>query len=180
MGLGDYTVQKVEAVDDPCPIVQNEEVAKKEELFEEGAAEPEAGNDNANTIGNNRKQKQQKKMRNLKANERTIYAPYCNLGFLNFEKSGGYISIPDDYVVFSKKDRPDVMMEDQESSRSSGEEREESEEESVEEGVQMVRDLQDLQKGIDQRMDEDEEDIDLLEGMVLDDKIHSKDQYTGE
>ncbi len=33
----------------------------------------------------------------------------------------------------------------------------------------MVRDLQDLDKGIDQRLDEDEEDIDLLEGMVLDD-----------
>jgi ribosome biogenesis protein BMS1 len=77
-------------------------------------------------------------MRNLKSNERTIYAPYCNLGFLNFEKSGGYISIPDDYVVFSKKDRPDVMM-DNNSSKESGDEQ--SEEGSVEEGVQMVRDL---------------------------------------
>jgi len=36
-----------------------------------------------------------KKMRNLKDKEKVLYAPFCNVGALNFEKSTGYITIPD-------------------------------------------------------------------------------------
>jgi hypothetical protein len=34
-------------------------------------------------------------MRNLKDKEKVLYAPFCNVGALNFEKSTGYITIPD-------------------------------------------------------------------------------------
>ena len=36
--------------------------------------------------------KKQKKKRVLNQKERIIYAPNTNLGFLNYEKSGGYIN----------------------------------------------------------------------------------------
>lgn len=132
IGLGDYTVTSVTPLQDPCPITQQLSSTPQQH------SQP-LNLDNANNILN----KSTKKLRTLKQKERVIYAPHCNLGFLNFEKSGGYISIPDDYVVFSKKDRPDVMMEHEDSSGSSGEEQKEGEEEEeeVEEGVQMVRDL---------------------------------------
>lgn len=40
-------------------------------------------------------------MRTLKKKEKIIYAPMTNLGFMNFEASGGFISIPDKNVVFT-------------------------------------------------------------------------------
>lgn len=31
-----------------------------------------------------------------------LYAPFCNIGAMNFEKTTGYITIPDQYVVYTK------------------------------------------------------------------------------
>lgn len=31
-----------------------------------------------------------------------MYAPFCNIGAMNFEKTTGYITIPDKYVVYTK------------------------------------------------------------------------------
>jgi len=42
------------------------------------------------------------KKRNLKDRERVLYAPYSNIGAVNFEKSTGYINIPDSNVVFTR------------------------------------------------------------------------------
>ena len=50
---------------------------------------------------------------------------------MNFDKQGGFITIPDDYVVFTKKD---------------GEKEDEA---TLPEGVKMIRDLQEVSKGID-------------------------------
>ena len=36
-----------------------------------------------------------KAMRTLKDKEKIIYAPFSNIGALNFEKTTGYITIPD-------------------------------------------------------------------------------------
>jgi len=36
-----------------------------------------------------------KEKRTLKRTERAIYAPFSNLGFLNFEGTSGYITIPE-------------------------------------------------------------------------------------
>lgn len=35
-----------------------------------------------------------RKNRTLKSNERLIHAPMSNLGFLNFDKTGGFVTIP--------------------------------------------------------------------------------------
>ena len=43
-----------------------------------------------------------------------IYAPQCNLGFLNYDKSGGFITIPDDYVMFTKRDKMEFAENDEE------------------------------------------------------------------
>jgi len=43
-----------------------------------------------------------KKKRSLKDKERVLYAPFCNIGAMNFEKATGYITIPDQYVVYTK------------------------------------------------------------------------------
>lgn len=45
-----------------------------------------------------------KKLRTLTQKERIIYAPNSNLGFLNYEKTGGYITIPDEYVLYTRKE----------------------------------------------------------------------------
>jgi hypothetical protein len=38
----------------------------------------------------------------LKDKERVLYAPFSNIGAMNFEKTTGYITIPDKYVVYTK------------------------------------------------------------------------------
>ena len=40
-------------------------------------------------------------MRTLKKKDKVIYAPMTNLGFMNFESTGGFITIPDKNVVFT-------------------------------------------------------------------------------
>lgn len=66
-------------IDDPCPIELKRTVKEKHSLL---AVEKATG------IAN-------KKMRTLKDKEKVIYAPFSNLGALNFEKTTGYITIPD-------------------------------------------------------------------------------------
>jgi hypothetical protein len=46
--------------------------------------------------------KKRKKRRTLNQAERIIYAPGCNLGALNFDHSSGYVTIPHDYVKFTR------------------------------------------------------------------------------
>ena len=45
-----------------------------------------------------------KKMRTLKDREKVLYAPFSNLGSLQFEKATGYITIPDTQVIYSRPD----------------------------------------------------------------------------
>lgn len=47
------------------------------------------------------------KRRNLKDRERVLYAPYSNIGAMNFEKTTGYINIPDKNVIFTRVDEDD-------------------------------------------------------------------------
>ena len=65
-GLGDYNVKEIKALQDPCPSIIQEKL----------------------------KEAAKNKRRTLKKNERIIYAPFSNLGFLNFEGTGGFITIP--------------------------------------------------------------------------------------
>ena len=48
------------------------------------------------------------KKRNLKDKERVLYAPYTNIGSMNFDKQTGYITIPEENVVFTRTDENDA------------------------------------------------------------------------
>ena len=41
-------------------------------------------------------------MRSLKDKEKVLYAPFSNIGALNFEKATGYITIPDKQVIYTR------------------------------------------------------------------------------
>jgi uncharacterized protein involved in tellurium resistance len=41
-------------------------------------------------------------MRTLKDREKVLYAPFSNIGALNFEKTTGYITIPDKQVIYTR------------------------------------------------------------------------------
>jgi hypothetical protein len=48
-------------------------------------------------------------MRTLKKKDRVIYAPMSNLGFMSFEASGGFITIPDGNIVFTDVPKLEAM-----------------------------------------------------------------------
>lgn len=76
-GIGDYEIASVHRMDDPCPIELQRTVKQKQALHSQ-----------AKLTG-------QKKLRSLKDKEKVLYAPCSNIGALNFEKTTGYITIPD-------------------------------------------------------------------------------------
>ena len=43
----------------------------------------------------------------MKDKDRVLYAPYTNIGSMNFEKTTGYINIPDQTVVYTRIDEDD-------------------------------------------------------------------------
>lgn len=166
MGLGDYQIDQISVVEDPCPPLLKKMVDIKEE--------------NENEEGNNEEiKKKPKKKRTLKQNERIIYAPHTNLGFLNYEKSGGYITIPEENVVYTKFEKPakrEDLLDNLE--KDSQENLSEKPEEELEEGVKMVRDLQDIKKGINEKLLEDEQ-IELFDNFNLEipkDEINIEDK----
>ena len=77
-------------MDDPCPAL-NKALKDDDKDEEQG----EGGGDGL-------KPKKNKKKRTLKQDERLIYAPQSNLGFLNYEQTSGYITIPDRHVIFTE------------------------------------------------------------------------------
>ena len=83
--------------------------------------------------------KKSKKMRSLKDKEKVLYAPFSNIGSLNFEKTTGYITIPDKQVIYTR-----VQEEDQELAKIARDQ----EEAEGNEGQKMVWQLQDLNKHI--------------------------------
>lgn len=86
-------------------------------------------------------------MRTLKKKDKIIYAPMTNLGFMNFEATGGYITIPSRNVLFTDVKRLEALGEVQ---MDKGGSSEEEEDEEMPEGVRMVRELQNLEVGVDQ------------------------------
>lgn len=108
VGLGDYKLKDIALLDDPCPPLmkgkfdlnegESDDEGKdkdKGDMEEEGEA---GGADDANKAGSKKK----KKRRTLKQTERIIYAPQSNLGYLNYDKNSGYITIPDNHIMFTK------------------------------------------------------------------------------
>jgi ribosome biogenesis protein BMS1 len=87
-----------------------------------------------------------KKKRTLKQKEKFLYAPYCNINSLEYDRNAGYITIPDKFVTFTKGIG-------------------ETETQVHDEGVRIVRELQDMKKvkGIDKQIDE--EGLEIFEGV---------------
>lgn len=91
-GLGDYEIKEMKVMEDPCPpLNKNIKDDDDKDAGEEGEENTAAG-----------PVKKAKKKRSLKQNERLIYAPQSNLGFLNYEQTSGYITIPDKHVIFTR------------------------------------------------------------------------------
>lgn len=101
-GLGDYTIKEMKIIDDPCPPLT------KGTLNTNDNTEGDEGGDEDGGAGEEATGKKKKKRRTLKQNERIIYAPGSNLGFLNYEQSSGYITIPDNHVIFTRIEEEQV------------------------------------------------------------------------
>ena len=130
MGIGDYPITSATRIQDPVPVEAKKPAGMSKEEFE--------------------KQTGKKKRRTLKDKERIIYAPFSSLGALNFDKTSGYITIPDKYVVFSKTEFDNTIPDN--------------------EGQKMVRELQD-RKFEDKealKKNQEDEDLELLEGVDYD------------
>ena len=87
-GLGDYDIASIAKVDDPVPIELKRTVRERQ-----------AAHAHAKQFG---VVKKSKAMRSLKDKEKILYAPFSNVGTLNFEKSTGYITIPDKQVIYTR------------------------------------------------------------------------------
>lgn len=83
-GLGDYEIKSITQIEDPCPVEARKSVKQKQKEWQS----------NETAV--------KKKKRTLKDRERVIYAPFSNIGAMNFEKTTGFITIPDKYVVYTK------------------------------------------------------------------------------
>ena len=86
--------------------------------------------------------------RGLKKNEKILYAPQSNIGMAMFDETGDYVEIPDKHIVFTQKEGQDIEIEEHE-------------------GVQMMRNLQ---KGLEE---DEEEEVELMEGVVLEEEQES-------
>eukprot|EP00826_Nyctotherus_ovalis_P061348 TRINITY_DN8722_c0_g2_i5.p1 TRINITY_DN8722_c0_g2~~TRINITY_DN8722_c0_g2_i5.p1 ORF type:complete len:872 (+),score=316.28 TRINITY_DN8722_c0_g2_i5:111-2726(+) len=82
-GLGDYTMNGISLLADPCPTLAMEKLEKEEA---------------------------KKKRRTLNQKEKILYAPMTNLDFASIDHSNGYITIPDKYVFYT--DMPGVEKRD--------------------------------------------------------------------
>lgn len=127
MGIGDYHITSATRIQDPVPVEPKKPAYMSKADFE---------NENG-----------KKKRRTLKDKERIIYAPFSSLGALNFDKTSGYITIPDKYVVFSKTEFDNTIQDN--------------------EGQKMVRELQDRQFGEKEevRKEHKEQELNILEGV---------------
>lgn len=131
MGIGDYSVSSATRIQDPVPVE-----AKRPAYMTKNEFENQDG---------------KKKRRTLKDKERVIYAPFSSLGALNFDKTSGYITIPDKYVIFSKTEIDNTILDN--------------------EGQKMVRELQDRKFNQEKDQEDNEsQDLELLEGVNYDDK----------
>jgi len=91
-GIGDYDIASIQKVEDPCPIELKKSAKQKSIEHEQ---EKKLGT------------KTKKAMRTLKDREKVLYAPFSNIGALNFEKSTCYITIPDSQVIYTRVGRED-------------------------------------------------------------------------
>jgi len=133
-------------MDDPCPVELKKTVKQKQqehEMEKQGLVKPS-------------------KKRSLKDKERVLYAPYTNIGAMNFEKTTGYINIPDKNVVYTRIDEDDEGGIGEGLGGVDGSNKKE-----LNEGQRMVFKLQDAEKEGKMINDQDIEEPMLLAGISL-------------
>jgi hypothetical protein len=185
VGLGDFDIKTMTVLDDPCPLTGASIDANGGDS--DDAPETNPGAHGAESSDWRTGKTKAKKHRTLKSNERTIYAPMTNLGALSYDKEGSYVNIPDRFVIFTRESQrlktedepvnPLVKMFKGEES-DDNEEKAEEKREILEEGVQMVRNLQDMANGIDARLHA-EEDAFLLDGVKMEAESGLNDGRSG-
>jgi ribosome biogenesis protein BMS1 len=108
-GLGDFKIDYMTKVEDPCPIETVEVKGRKK--------------------------------RSLKQKEKVLYAPYCNINTLEYDRNEGYINIPDRFVAFTKRVEDENINVDMENFDENM-----NNKFKLNEGVRMVRELQEFNK----------------------------------
>ena len=135
VGLGKKALQDFKVVEDPCPPLEKPTEHTKDEEEYEGRGEDAE-----------EKKKKPNHSRTLELNQRLLYAPQSNVGVLAFDETGGYVTIPDKFIVFTQRDGEDTDMAQNES-------------------VRMVRELQHAKRKLDRALDE--EDVELVSGVTI-------------
>lgn len=107
-GLGDFKIDYMTKVEDPCPIETVEIKGRKK--------------------------------RTLKQKEKVLYAPYCNINTLEYDRNEGYVNIPDRFVAFTKRTEDEKLDIDKEANNFEGN----FDRFKMNEGVRMVRELQEF------------------------------------
>lgn len=148
VGLGKRGLKELKAVDDPCPSLEKKVEQAQTEAEYEGATEA------TNINGETKDKKKANRSRTLELNQRLLYAPQSNVGVLAFDETGGYVTIPDKFVIFTKKDGEDELH-------------------TQNEGVKMMRELHQAKQRLDRAVDEDE--VELIAGMPLKEKELKKE-----
>ena len=92
-----------------------------------------------------------KKKRTLKQKEITLYAPYCNVNSLEYDRNAGYINIPDRFVTFTKGIKEDSNVQ-------------------LDEGVRMVRELQNIKTGVIDKQIAKDESFEIFDGVDYNDE----------
>lgn len=148
VGLGKRGLKELKSIDDPCPSLEQKVEAAQTEAEYEGTKEA------TNLNGENKEKKKAGRSRTLELNQRLLYAPQSNVGVLAFDETGGYVTIPDKFIIFTKKDGEDELH-------------------SQNEGVKMMRELHQTKQRLDQAVDDEE--VELIAGVPLKEKKLQKE-----
>jgi hypothetical protein len=145
VGLGKKQAKELKTLEDPCPPLEKKvEQTKTEDDFLKGT----------DTEKDEKEKKKPNHSRTLELDQRMLYAPQSNVGVLTFDETGGYVTIPDKFVIFTKQDN-----EDQETTTN--------------EGVKMMRELQRSKFKLDTQVDEQE--VELVAGVKVKEKPMKKE-----
>jgi ribosome biogenesis protein BMS1 len=164
-GLGDYNIDKVEAMNDPCPLPQKLAADEKQGTglavkdFTKSTGAP---------------------LRTLADKHKSLYAPYCDAEHVSVEKDAMFITLRNQTSHFTAKD--DLITKNQDDEQDSDDGSSESGWSEEGEAVQMVRQLQKMKKAAVEESDSEDEGLQLVkDGKTVKDKTveESEDEETG-
>merc|ERR1711957_189996 len=93
-----------------------------------------------------------------KQKEKVLYAPYCNINTLEYDRNEGYVNIPDRFVAFTKRTADEdlnIDADDEELTKNNKHFK-------LNEGVRMVRELQEFKQG---EKNESDNEFEFMDGV---------------